>query len=49
LVAGQDVDKIVSVTSAGRNNMPSFSGMFAAEDLRAVATYIVSELGKHKE
>jgi mono/diheme cytochrome c family protein len=48
LVAGQDVDKIVAVTSAGRNNMPSFSGMFSADDIHAVATYIVDDLAKKK-
>jgi alcohol dehydrogenase (cytochrome c) len=48
LVAGQDVDKIVAVTSAGRNNMPSFSGMFSAGDIHAVATYIVDDLAKKK-
>jgi quinohemoprotein ethanol dehydrogenase len=46
LVAGQTADKIISVTSAGKNNMPSFSGLYSPDDLRAIAAYIVDGLAR---
>jgi alcohol dehydrogenase (cytochrome c) len=46
LIAGQGADKIVSVTSAGKNNMPSFSGTYSPDDIRDIAAYIVEDLAK---
>jgi alcohol dehydrogenase (cytochrome c) len=47
LIAGQTADKIISVTGSGKNNMPSFSGTYSADDLRDIAAYIVDGLAKH--
>jgi alcohol dehydrogenase (cytochrome c) len=46
LVAGQTAEKIVSVTAAGKNNMPSFSGTYSPDDLKDIASYIVDGLAK---
>jgi alcohol dehydrogenase (cytochrome c) len=46
LIAGQTAEKIVSVTSTGKNNMPSFSGTYSPDDLRDIAAYIVDGLAK---
>jgi mono/diheme cytochrome c family protein len=46
LIARQNVDKIISVTSAGKNNMPSFSGTYSPEDMRDIASYIIDGLAK---
>jgi len=48
LIAGQTPDKIISVTSAGKNNMPSFAATYSADDLRDIASYIVDGLAKKK-
>jgi mono/diheme cytochrome c family protein len=45
-VAGQTTEKIISVTSAGKNNMPSFSGTYSPDDLKDIASYIVDGLAK---
>ena len=44
LVAGQTADRLISVTAAGKNNMPSFSGVYSADDLRDIADYITGAL-----
>ena len=44
LVAGQDTDKIISITASGKNNMPGFTATYSADDLRDVADYITKGL-----
>ena len=44
LVAGQDTDKIISITASGKNNMPAFTATYSADDLRDVADYITKGL-----
>jgi mono/diheme cytochrome c family protein len=44
LIAGQTVDKIISVTATGKNNMPSFAATYSIDDLRDVADYITGKL-----
>jgi mono/diheme cytochrome c family protein len=46
LIAGQTTEKIISVTSTGKNNMPSFSGTYSSDDLRDIAAYITDSLAK---
>jgi mono/diheme cytochrome c family protein len=46
LIAGQTAEKIISITSTGKNNMPSFSGTYSPDDLRDIAAYIVEGLAK---
>ena len=48
LVKGVDEAKLESVTSSGRNNMPSFSAVYAPDDIRDVARYILEDLAKKK-
>jgi mono/diheme cytochrome c family protein len=49
LITGQSSDKIISVTSTGKNNMPAFAGTFSVDDLRDVASYIVDGLAQKKK
>jgi mono/diheme cytochrome c family protein len=49
LIAGQTPDKIVSVTSTGKNNMPSFAATYSVDDMRDIASYIVDGLAKKKK
>jgi alcohol dehydrogenase (cytochrome c) len=49
LIAGQTPDKIVSVTSTGKNNMPSFAATYSTDDMRDIASYIVDGLAKKKK
>jgi mono/diheme cytochrome c family protein len=44
LIAGQTVDKIISITSTGKNNMPPFAATYSPDDLRDVADYITGKL-----
>jgi mono/diheme cytochrome c family protein len=44
LIAGQDAAKIISITSTGKNNMPSFAATYSADDLRDIADYITKGL-----
>jgi quinohemoprotein ethanol dehydrogenase len=49
LITGQSAEQIISVTSTGKNNMPSFSGLYSPEDLRDIATYITDSLAGRKQ
>jgi mono/diheme cytochrome c family protein len=44
LIAGQNADKIISITSSGKNNMPPFAATYSVDDLRDVADYITGTL-----
>ena len=44
LIAGQDTDKIISITASGKNNMPAFTANYSADDLRDIADYITKGL-----
>ena len=46
LINGLTSDMIVSVTSTGRNNMPSFGGTLTPADINDVAAYIREDLAK---
>ena len=46
LVGGLTVEKIVSVTSAGRNNMPAFGTTLTATEISDVAVFIREDLTK---
>ncbi len=46
LVAGLSIDRIMSVTSTGKNNMPAFGATYSTSDLRDIASYIVEGLAK---
>jgi mono/diheme cytochrome c family protein len=46
LVGGLTVENIVSVTSAGRNNMPAFVTTLTATEIRDVAAFIREDLAK---
>ena len=46
LVGGLTVEKIVSVTSAGRNNMPAFGTTLTATEINDVAAFIREDLAK---
>ena len=48
LVAGQSADHIVQVSAAGKNNMPSFTNVYSADELRDIAAYIVEGLAARK-
>jgi mono/diheme cytochrome c family protein len=42
------VEKIVSVTGAGRNNMPAFGTAYSVAELNDVAAFIRDDLTKTK-
>jgi mono/diheme cytochrome c family protein len=46
LVTGLTAEKIVSVTSSGRNNMPAFAATLSSVDLTDVAAFITQDLAK---
>ena len=46
LVNGLTSDMIVSVTTTGRNNMPSFGGTLTPADINDIAAYIREDLAK---
>jgi quinohemoprotein ethanol dehydrogenase len=46
LLDGLTADKIVSVTSLGRNNMPSFATSLTGADLGDIAAYITQDLAR---
>jgi alcohol dehydrogenase (cytochrome c) len=46
LVEGLTSDVLLSVTAAGRNNMPAFRGTYSADELRDVAAYILEVLAR---
>ena len=48
LIAGQTADKIISVTSTGKNNMPAFAATYSPDDMRDIAAYIIDGLAKKK-
>jgi quinohemoprotein ethanol dehydrogenase len=48
LLTGLSTEKIVSVTSAGRNNMPAFGATFSPDELTDVAGFIHQVLGKSR-
>jgi mono/diheme cytochrome c family protein len=49
IVVGQTTDKIVSISTTGKNNMPSFATTLSPDDLRDIASYIVDGLAKQKK
>jgi quinohemoprotein ethanol dehydrogenase len=49
VVAGQTTDNIVSISTTGKNNMPSFAATLSGDDLRDIASYIVDGLAKQKK
>jgi mono/diheme cytochrome c family protein len=49
VVAGQTPDAIISISSTGKNNMPSFAATLSEDDLRDLASYIVDGLAKQKK
>jgi quinohemoprotein ethanol dehydrogenase len=49
LIAGQDIDKLISITAAGKNNMPAFAATYSMDDLRDVADYIANGLAAAKK
>ncbi|MEP7242805.1 MAG: PQQ-binding-like beta-propeller repeat protein [Gammaproteobacteria bacterium] len=49
LVAGQGADKIIAVTGSGRNNMPAFRGVYSADELKDIASYVVDGLAAAKK
>jgi quinohemoprotein ethanol dehydrogenase len=46
LIAGQTAEKIVSVTSTGKNNMPAFAATYSPDDMRDIAAYIIDGLAR---
>ena len=48
LINGLTVEKIVSVTSAGRNNMPGFGTTYSVAELNDVAAFIRDDLAKRQ-
>jgi mono/diheme cytochrome c family protein len=46
LVNGLTAEKIVSVTSVGRNNMPAFAATLSSADLADIAAFITRDLAK---
>jgi len=46
LINGLTSDMIVSVTTTGRNNMPSFGGTLSPTDINDIAAYIREDLAK---
>jgi quinohemoprotein ethanol dehydrogenase len=48
LLSGLSADKIVSVTSTGRNNMPAFGATLSADELSDIAGFIREILAKKK-
>jgi mono/diheme cytochrome c family protein len=46
LVEGLTADQIVSVTTTGRNNMPSFGSILTAAEINDIAAFIHDELAK---
>jgi mono/diheme cytochrome c family protein len=48
LVGGLTMENVVSVTSAGRNNMPAFGTSLTAADINDVATFIREDLAKRR-
>jgi mono/diheme cytochrome c family protein len=49
VVAGQTSDKVISISTTGKNNMPSFAATLSADDIRDIASYIVDGLQKQKK
>ena len=49
LLTGQNSDKIISISTTGKNNMPAFAGTYSVDDLRDVAGYILDGLAKRKK
>ena len=47
-IADQTADKIISVTSTGKNNMPPFAATYSPDDMRDIAAYIIDGLAKKK-
>jgi mono/diheme cytochrome c family protein len=39
----------VSITTAGKNNMPGFATVYSADDMRDIADYITQELAAAKK
>jgi hypothetical protein len=48
-VEGLTTEKIVSVTSTGRNNMPSFGSTLTAGEINDIAAFITEELAKKRQ
>ncbi len=48
LIAGQTVDKLISITASGKNNMPAFAANYSVDDLRDIADYITQGLAAAK-
>jgi mono/diheme cytochrome c family protein len=48
LVNGLNREGILSTTTTGKNNMPSFTSSYSPDELNDVATYITDVLAKHK-
>jgi alcohol dehydrogenase (cytochrome c) len=48
LVNGLTRESILSTAMTGKNNMPSFTASYSADELNDVATYISDVLAKHK-
>jgi mono/diheme cytochrome c family protein len=48
LINGLTVEKIVSVTSTGRNNMPAFGTTYSVAELNDVAAFIRDDLAKRQ-
>ena len=46
LVEGLTTDQIVSVTTTGRNNMPSFGSILSGAEINDIAAFIHDELAK---
>ncbi|HXR41925.1 MAG TPA: c-type cytochrome, partial [Acidothermaceae bacterium] len=49
IIAGQTSDKIVSISTTGKNNMPSFAATLSTDDIRDIASYVVDGLQKQKK
>jgi quinohemoprotein ethanol dehydrogenase len=49
IIAGQTSDTIISISTTGKNNMPSFAATLSTDDIRDIASYVVDALQKtHK-
>jgi quinohemoprotein ethanol dehydrogenase len=48
LIVGLSAAHITSVTTTGRNNMPSFAGVFSPDEIQDIAAFIVDVLAKKK-
>jgi mono/diheme cytochrome c family protein len=49
IVAGQTSEQIVSISTTGKNNMPSFAATLSGDDIRDIASYVTEGLQKQRK